>query len=324
MFFSFTLLAKILGFMIFLYLAAGLLVELEWKLSLRLVLALTIGSVIVGMLPWEFVSPEDPVNPVSLLTADINALTLIVLVLLSLAAVALTFFSCSPYSFEFASVTIPAGLAIWALKSGQMANLLQNFSELEQRTGIYSSLRWEVLFWAALIMLGILAAAGLKKVTSKGTAGGRKWNFSTSYITNTVLGVVFGVIITEFALRIFARDVSYSDGQIGSVLAQPAGVQIAFAVLLSFGIAGFLVKTFLEVNYLWLLVSAAALLFLGYTNYINGEEITYITKSWSAVFFPSAVNAVTPLEIMSFSALGSAAGYWLSVRYKLWKDKQNQ
>jgi hypothetical protein len=173
-------------------------------------------------------------------------------------------------------------------------------------------------------MFGVLVAGFLKKITFSDKPASLKWDFSTSKITNTGIGIILAVIITEIALRIFAQNISYSDAQVGSVLAQPANVQIAFAVLLSFGIAGFLIKLFLNVNYLWLLISAAALLFLGYTNYIRGDEITYISETWAAAFFPSAVNSIDPLAMMSFSALGSAGGYWLAVRYEIWKNKQNQ
>jgi hypothetical protein len=320
--FSLPIFIKIAAAMAALYLAAGLFAEVQWRIRLRLTIAFSVGAVIIGMLPWGFAKPDDPLMPFSILTSGINFQNILLLILLLAVSVVITYFLCRPYSFEFACVTIPAGIGVWTFRSGEMANILQGFSKVSDRVQIYSAMRWGVLLWLGFILLGIIIALLLKKITT-GKVNLQEFGISKTSITSIILAVVFSVIISNFLIGIFARDVSLFDSKTGSVVAQPPNIQIAFALILSFGITAYLTKFYLDVNYIWIIFSAAALLFITYTKYANSDEIVYITNTFPAVFFPGSVKSILPIQMMIFSTMGAGGGYWMAVRYKLWKDEQN-
>ncbi|UCF17343.1 MAG: hypothetical protein JSW59_07740, partial [Phycisphaerales bacterium] len=111
-----------------------------------------------------------------------------------------------------------------------------------------------------------------------------------------------------------------SDNILGSVVAQPANGQIAFAVLVSFGVAAFVVKKFLNASYIWPAIATALVTAFSMHTYVR--EASYLARNWPAVFFENSVSSVLPIQMVAFGTLGSIAGYWMSVRYDYWRKHE--
>ena len=110
------------------------------------------------------------------------------------------------------------------------------------------------------------------------------------------------------------------DSHVGSVVGQPSTGQIAFAVLISFGIAAFVVKKFLDVSYIFPAIAAAALTFFAITFFAAKQDVLeHMVQTWPLPFFTRATCAILPVQMVAFAAIGSIAGYWAAIKYTYWR-----
>ena len=103
------------------------------------------------------------------------------------------------------------------------------------------------------------------------------------------------------------------------MVGQPEVGQITFAVLVSFVLAGFLVKKFLDIDYTVPAVLTAIVTFLGFTVYTRPDLLRYMADSWPKAFFAHSITAILPLQIIAFGTIGSIIGYWLAIRFACWR-----
>lgn len=294
--------------------------ELTWPVKLRIALVAAVGVVVIGVYAWPFASPVEPFGVISIVNGIISYRDAFILLAIAFGVGLVSYFLAWPYGYEIGVLAVPAGLAVWAMRSGDMGTLMQLNPSIAGREQIFSAMRWEPIFWLAIVaagFLGVLLASrihhhGQDDVTSqksKRTAG--------DYI-NWAVAVVGSVIVTQFFIGIFARDFSFSNAAIGSAVAQPAAAQIAFAVFVSFILAGFLGKKFLDVGYVWSVIASCWVTLFAVSVYGRHDIIEYFAGHWPAVFFPNSVLAVLPIQVVAFGSLGSVAGYWLAIRYDYW------
>ena len=137
---------------------------------------------------------------------------------------------------------------------------------------------------------------------------------------NVILALVCSGFIAQFCIRIVAQDVRVSDNALGSVVAQPAVGQVVFAVLVSFGIAAFFAKKFLNVSYIWPSISSAFV--TAFMATIYAREVQYLVQNWPAAFFSNSVISILPVQMVAFGTLGSVAGYWMAIRYDYWRKHE--
>ena len=147
--------------------------------------------------------------------------------------------------------------------------------------------------------------------------------FSTpkTYINSAI--AVFGSIITaSLGLIVFAQDVRFSDEKLGSVVTQPAVGQIVFAVVVSFGIAGFLVKILLNLGYIWPIIATGFVTAISLIIYANTGTLEYMSGQWPANFFSNPVVSILPIQMVSFGTIGAICGYWTAIRYNYWRHHE--
>ena len=224
--------------------------ELSWLMRLRIAAAAAVGVVLIGILAWPLAAPPEPFGPV--LAGNLNFSCKTILAGLAFLTGIIAYFASWPYGREIGILAVPSGLGVWAVRSGSMAKLMQMNPTLAQRQQLLAGLKWQPVFWLAIVAVGFAGVLLAEKIT------GRKVNSAqlTAKVAskspaplNAVLAIVLsGLTSLFFTTKLaLAQDVSLFGPRLGSVVAAPAVGQIVFAVLVSFGLAGFVVKKFLKV-----------------------------------------------------------------------------
>jgi len=297
-------------------------VELSWLMKLRIAAAAAVGFGLIGILAWPLAAPPEPLGIVSVFDGGISFGNAIILAGLAILVGFVAYFLSWPYGREIGILAVPFGLAIWAVRSGSVAGLIQLNPTLAQRQALFTTFKWEPGLWLAIVAVGFFGVLVGEKIYPAKRKAERPEGKSTSnsriYVT-AAIGLVGSLLIAQICIGIFAQDVRVFDSKLGSVLAQPAVGQIVFAVLVSFGIAGFVVKKFLNVGYIWVIIASALVTGFGISTYVKQDILQYLVGRWPAVFFSNAVTSILPVQMVAFGALGSIAGYWLAVQYNYWR-----
>jgi len=303
-------------------------VELSWLMKLRIAAAAAAGVILIGFLAWPLVAPPGPFGAVSVVTGDMNFGGAITLAGLAFLAGLLAYFLSWPYGREIGILAVPAGLAIWAVRSGNMASLIQSRATLAgqqqqqiiatvaRRQDLFAALKWEPLFWLAIIAVGFAGVLVGSRIRSKHgpDEAEKKANSKANIYLNAAVALVGSGLIAQFCIGILAQDVRIFDDKLGSVVAQPTVGQIVFAVFVSFGLAAFVVKRFLDAGYIWPIIAGAFVTVFAITTYVKQDMLQHLVQHCPAAFFPNVVISILPVQMAAFGALGSIAGYWMAVR----------
>ncbi len=296
--------------------------ELSLVMRLRIAAAVATGVVLIGILAWPLAASFEPLSAVR--AGDIGPGGAITLVVLAFLAGFIAYFVSWPYGREIGILAVPSGLAIWAVRSGSMTTLMQLNPTAAQRQALLTTFKWDSIFWLVIVAAGFAGVLlGQKILSSPRPAEKQKKSNSkpVKYII-AIIALVGSALIAQFCIRIFAQDVKVFDNKLGSIVAQPSVGQIVFAVLLSFGLAAFVVKKFLDVSYIWPAIAAALVTAFATSTYANQKVLQYLVQQWPAAFFNNSVISILPLQIVAFGTLGSIAGYWMAVRYKYWRKHE--
>ena len=301
--------------------------ELTWPIKIRIAAALTVGIVLLGVLGWQMVAPQEPTGVVAMRNGSLSIVNIIVCAVLALLAGFISYFLCKPFGTQLAILAAPGGMAIWAIRTGSMTSLLQiDAYSVEFRRAVYSSLRWEALLWLGIVAAGFVGVRIADRVSHRGTdkeplrENSKAKSFFISYLS--VVSIVASALIAWFCIGILAQDVSYFDVKFGQVIGQPAVGQIAFAVAVSFAVSAFLLKFFLNSSYIWTAISTVLL--SSYIMITSGktEVLTHMSASWPAAFFAYPGAAILPVQMVVFGSIGAVAGYWAALRYKYWRKHE--
>ena len=296
--------------------------ELSWLMRLRIAASVATGAILIGILAWPLAAPPEPFGAVSLTAGTISFSGTITFGVLAFLAGFIAYFLSWPYGREIGILAAPSGLAIWAVRCGSMTSLVRLNPTVAQRQALFATLKWEPLFWLAIVaagFAGVLVGRKILRPKPEPDKTQEKSNSKSNIYLNTAIALIGSVLIAQFCISILAQDVRIFDNKLGSVLAQPAVGQIVFAVLVSFGIAAFVVKKFLNVSYICPTVASALVTAFAVSAYVKQDVLQHLVQHWSAVFFSHAVTSILPVQMVAFGSLGSIAGYWLAVRYNYWR-----
>jgi len=205
-----------------------------------------------------------------------------------------------------------------------MADLIRLSPTLAQRQAIFAAIKWEPIFWLAIVAAGFGGVLIGQKIapSSEPDKSQKKSGSKLNICLNAVIAPVGSVLIAQFCIRIFAQDVRIFDPRLGSVVAQPAIGQIVFAVLVSFGFAAFVVKKFLNVSYIWPVITSALVTGFAIITYVKQDTLQLLIGRYPVAFFSNAVTSILPVQMVAFGTLGSIVGYWLAVRYNYWRKHE--
>ena len=301
--------------------------ELTWPIKIRISAALMVGVVLLGVLGWQMVAPQEPMGVVAMRNGDIGIVSIVACIVLALLAGFISYFLCKPFGSQLAILAAPGGMAIWAIRTGSMTSLLQTDAySVEFRRAVYSSLRWDALLWFGIVAAGFAGVRIADKLSHRGTdkepprKNSKANPLFLSYLS--VVSIIASALIAWFCIGILAQDVNYFDVKFGHVLGQPAVGQIAFAVIVSFAVSAFLLKFFLNSSYIWTVISTVVLSSYIMISYGKTEVLTYMSASWPAAFFTYPGAAILPVQMVAFGSIGAVAGYWAASRYKYWRKHE--
>jgi len=283
--------------------------ELSWPMKLRIAAAAAVGVLLIGILARPMAEPFGRVAAMGIRDAA-------VLVVLAFVAGFIGYFVAWPYGREIGILAVPAGLTVWAVRSGSMAGLIQLNPTLQQRLALAASLKWESFFWLFMVAAGFAGVLLAQKLSpNKKKPDRQKHKSGPGMYFNIILALVCSIAVAQFCIRIVAQDV-----RLGSVVGQPAVGQAVFAVLVSFGAAAFVVKKFLNVSYIW--PSIATAFIIAVMASIYARDLPYLVENWPPAFFSNSVVSILPVQMVVFGTLGSVAGYWMAVRYDYWRKHE--
>jgi hypothetical protein len=295
--------------------------ELSWLTRVKVTAVLVLGVAVWGVFMWHFVAPHDPMGAVTLVEKAVSLWHIAITILVAFCAGVLSYFIAWPYGREVGVLAAPAGLAAWAVRGGDMAELMRIYADTAQRHTLYQSLRWEGIVWFAIAAAGYCGVMVAAKLIPSRGAPVEIHPPATKPKTavNGLLAFVAAAVIAAVGISMLAKGVLFVDKNLGPVLGQPANSQLAFAAMVAFGLAAFIVKRFWEASYVWpalatVLVSLGAMHFAG-----RSDVLSYLASNWPANFFAQPVYALLPIQIVSFGCIGSVVGYWLAVRFRYWQ-----
>lgn len=295
--------------------------ELSWLTRIRITVSIAIGALLVGVLPWNMLRPENGVF--AMLSGNVSFADLMICGVLALAAGFAASAICTPYGARIGILAVPGGLAVWALRSSDLSDLFQAAPAVSERLAVYNSLRFEGLAWLALAALGYLGALAADRLLRKKALNADD-NIETKIklhpFAATGLTIVATVVVAAFLLNILAADITYSDPKLNKVTGQPANLQIAFAVLVAFMACGFCGKLFLGASYIWPALATVPVTIYTIIIYTKQPVIEHLAGAWPAVFFARTSVSILPIQMVAFGCLGAVWGYWLAVRYKFWRE----
>ena len=294
--------------------------ELSLQMKLRIAAAAGVGIVLIGILAWPLAVPSEPLSAVR--AGNISLGGVITLVILAFSVGFIAYFASWPYGREIGILAVPSGLAIWAIRSGSMASLMQLNPTAAQRQAILTTFKWESIFWLAIVAAGFFGVLLGQKILSSTRAiqiNNKSKSKPTKYL-NVIVALAVSAFIAQFCIRIFAQDVKVFENRLGSVVAQPSVGQILFAVLISFKFAAFLVKKYLDVGYIWPII--ASVLVTAFITSVYAKQELYLAQRWPATFFSNSIVSILPIQMVSFGTLGAVAGYWMAIRYQYWRKHE--
>jgi len=294
-------------------------------MRLRIAAAIAVGAIVIGYFAWPVAQPQDPFGVVSFIAGNMTRDSALKLAGLAVLCSLLAFFISWPYGKYLAILAVPSGLAVWALRSGNMAELMRQNPTAAERIRLFSQIEWEPFSWLAIVALGFLVAHICQKFFPQNSSSGAESKSSPakSYYITFAIALGVSVLLAKLLLMVFAQDVKIADDKIGAVIVQVTTAQTVFAILVSFGIAAFVVKKFLDVSYICPIVATALVHPAVITIYLKPEVMERLVERWPAVFYPNAIASILPIQMVAFGTLGSIAGYWLAVRYNFWRTHES-
>lgn len=290
-------------------------------MKLRIAAAAVAGVVLIGILARPLAAPAEPFGVISISVGAIGFSGAVTLAGLAFLTGFVGYFASWPYGREIGILAVPSGLAVWAVRCGSMASLMQQNPTLLQRQALFAAIRWEPVFWLAIVAAGFAGVLVGQRIRPKAKPDKTedKSNSKVNIYLNAAVALVGSGLIAQLCIGILAQDVRMFDSRLGSVMAQPAVGQIVFAVLVSFGIAAFVVKKFLDASYIWPTIAGALVTAFASTVYAKQDVLQLLWQRWPAVFFSNAAISILPIQMITFGTLGSIVGYWLAVRHNYWR-----
>jgi len=304
--------------------------ELSWLSRIRLALAIATGVILLAILAQPLIAQSDPYSPATLYQYRISIPAVLALAGLAFAAGFIAYFLAWPYGREMAVAAAPAGLAVIGASYGSLANLFQMSPAAPDRIAAYATFRWEGFVWLAVTLAGIAGCVLARFIRQPAPESRPKAvdpadapiNRKPAVMLNVFLALCLSTAVAYICLIMFVKAVSTpSPTGPGSVSAQPMVAQIGAGVAAAFAIAAFLTKLLFGFDWSIAVAVTAVVNFAVMTLAGNPALVRQMAETWPAATFAQPIFTILPIQMISFGVLGSLLGYWLGVRYNIWRKE---
>lgn len=297
--------------------------ELSWFTRLKVAAAMAVGALVIGIFCRPFLTTAEPGSIAEFANLDIAEAGW--LFFAALLSGFFAYFVSWPYGEKIGPLAAPAGLAVWAILDGTLAEVFQLNSAIQQRLEIFQKLRWEAFFWLAVVLAGFAGVYLASIICGKSSIKEDFVKLKKSILNiNSATAVLASAFIAACIILQLARDTRIYDQKLGLISAQPNIPQTAFALIIGFGAAAFAVKKFLNASYFWTILSAPVITAFYSITFSNQKTIDYITAQWPAMFFANSIVCILPIQMVSFGTLGAIAGYWFAIKFEYWRQHQDE
>ena len=287
---------------------------------IRFAISLTVGIVVLGFLGYSLLKNPMPLTGITFYQGGITIVEIAICIALAFAASIIAYFAAYPSGATMAPLAAPAGLAYIVFRSGNMLSLININSSADQRQLLYSALKFEGFYFLLIILAGLLGVVVAMRITGKKlqlTTPRNLHKFKFNKALAILISVVAAAVISQFVIGILAQNVRYRDLELGgTVIGQVDTGQIAFAVITAFALAAFAIEYLLGVNYLAATFAASLLTFYSLKFYANPAVLEHMAKNWPAAFYNRAICSILPIQMITFGAIGSIAGYFGAVKFR--------
>ena len=293
--------------------------ELSWISKTRILLVMALGAVVIGMLNWHSIKPQDPSGLVNLQNLSVSQGAFLLALAAALGFVG--FFVAWPYGCEIGLLAAPSGLAVWGFRSASLSKTLALTPDVQARQDLFASMRFEPLYWLAVVYAGWCGVQLARKLRPNPalpileTLPKRESPPKLSY----ALALVVSLVVGQFLLGVFARDIPLNGG---ATLTQPPVRQLALGTFLAFGAAAFLVGHFLHLSYHWVMPALALTYILSTLSFTKTQTLTLMAETGPSLCLPSTILFALPIHIVAFGSLGAIWGHWASVRFHYWRTHE--
>jgi hypothetical protein len=279
---------------------------------------MTLGAVVIGIFDWSAVKPNDPAGLVSLHNLSViqGGLLLIVAAILGFIG----YFLAWPYGCQIGLLAAPSGLAIWALRSASMSKTLALIPEAQARHDLFASMRFESLYWLAVVYAGWAGVQLARRLRPNPTLPILQTLPKPKAVPGLYYGlaILISLVVGQFLLGVFAQDIPLRQNH-GTALTQPPAAQLVFGIFMAFGVAAFIVGHFLRLNYHCVMPAMALTYLFSVMSFAKVQIFESVALSYPSLCLPSTVLYALPIHIVSFGTLGAILGHWASVRYHYWR-----
>ncbi len=295
--------------------------ELSWINKVRIGAVAALGIVLIGVLAWPLAAPEDPLAPVR--SMQFSGSGTLVLLALALATGFIGYFLAWPHGREIGILGVPFGLLVWILRSGSMQTLTQANTTAAGRQALMESLRFESVYWLLIVAAGFLGVLLAQRIRSGSgvpvTIDSIKSFLRPNIAIMAAASLVVTTVLTHFFLGVFAQDLAAASHKAAT---QPAIGQVFFGGIAAFAVAGFAIKRFLDLSYVWPTIATILVIPFSIATYGRADTIQKFAETKPATLFPHAVFAIVPLQLVALGTIGAVIGYWLAVRYDYWRKHE--
>lgn len=332
--------------------------DLSIVTRIKITAVIFLGVLVLGLPGWSLLGPESPMQAFVFYGGNVGFAGYLIAIVIAFIVGFIACLFSAPYTRHIGITAVPFGMAVWSIWSGSLADLLRSNADAAARKAVYGALMQESALWLVMVAVGYLGVAvadalffyadckggDSDKETdqrfTKKLIRSLKYEFVTEAepalntpVNNSdktkksaipakfrgILAIITSVVIAHLLLGLFARDVVLSAGKDVNVFGQPANLQIAFAVAVSFCGAAFVAKKLFDVRYVWPILGILPLAMLEAALAGKAESLEYLAGNWPVGFYLQGSHGILPIQFVSFGVLGCVWGYWWAVKYDYWR-----
>src|SRR3989339_2054991 len=96
-------------------------------MKLRIAAVMAFGAGLIGYLAWPLIAPPTHFDTISIVTETVEMTDLAICIVLGFVAGFVGYLLSWPFGRQVGVLAAPAGLAVWAFRSGNIANMTQQY-----------------------------------------------------------------------------------------------------------------------------------------------------------------------------------------------------